>query len=159
RIVGPRSVQKKIVESLPQRPTMQPQFPGGQVNPMQGKGFTSDFAFSWNRQDILGDMDVDVVGGSTVPMDKESNLEVMEKLIPLLPAAGITPGSDAAKQYAREIFRLIGNQSLEAIMDMVDNKPPPPPPKVMEAQAKVQAKQAETQVKLQGKMAEQQIKL
>lgn len=164
RIVGPKSIQQKIQGVLPQRPSAQPQMPGvpgqqPQPNPVEAQSFTSDFSFSWNRQDILGEMDVDVVGGSTVPMDKESNLEIMEKMIPMLPAAGIMPGSPAAKQYAREMFRMIGNQSLEAIMDLVDQAPPaPPPPKVMEIQAKVQAKQQESQVKLQGMKAEQQIK-
>lgn len=120
---------------------------------------TTDFSFSWNRQDILGEMDVDVVAGSTVPMDKESMLGVMEKMIPLLPAAGVTPGSPAAKQYAREMFRMIGSQSLEAIMDLVDQSPPQQNPKMMEIQAKVQAKQQESQVKIQSKLAEEKIKL
>jgi hypothetical protein len=164
RIVGPRSIQQKILGSLPGRPSAQPQMPpqpgqAPQPNPVQPQSFQSDFGFSWNRQDILGEMDVDVVAGSTVPMDKESNLEVMEKMIPLLPAAGITPGSPAAKQYAREMFRMIGNQSLEAIMDLVDQSPPQPNPKMMEVQAKIQGKQAETKVKIEGKVAEQKIKL
>jgi hypothetical protein len=164
RIVGPKSVQQRILGILPGRPTAQPQLPGQpgqppQPNPMQGQSFTSDFGFSWNRQDILGEMDVDVVAGSTVPMDRESQLQILEKLIPLLPAAGITPGSPAAKAYAREVFRLIGIQSVEAVMDLAEQQPPQPPPKMMEIQAKVQAKQAETQVKIQGKMAEEKIKL
>ena len=162
RIVGPKSVQQKIMGILPQRPSAQPQTPGQPGQPSQPnpvKPMTSDFSFSWNRQDILGDMDLDVVAGSTVPMDKESNLEVMEKMIPLLPAAGVTPGSPAAQQYAREMFRMIGNPRLEAILDLVQGQPPPPNPKMMEIQAKVQAKQQESQVKIQGKQAEEKIKL
>lgn len=159
RIVGTQSVQKKIMGVLPQRPSAQPQMPGGQPNPVQDKSFESDFGFSWNRQDILGEMDVDVVAGSTIPMDREAQLEILEKLIPLLPAAGITPGSPAAKAYAREMMRLVGIQSVEAVMDLADQAPPQPPPKLMEVQAKVQAKQQETQVKIQGKLAEEKIKL
>lgn len=158
RIVGPRSIQQKLKQSVGNRPSAQPQMPGGQQNPIQEQSFDSEFAFSWNRQDILGDMDVDVVAGSTVPMDKESNLEVMEKMIPLLPAAGIGPGSPAAKQYAREMFRMIGNQSLEAIMDLVDQQPPQPPPKVMEVMAKVKGKEAETKAKIEGMKQQTQIK-
>src|SRR4249919_2585113 len=68
RIVGPRSVQQKILGILPQRPSVQPEVPGQQgqppqPNPIQGQAMTSDFSFSWNRQDILGEMDVDVVAG------------------------------------------------------------------------------------------------
>jgi hypothetical protein len=176
RIIGTKSVQTKILGVLPNRPSAQPQMPGTQPgqapqpNPLVGKSFDSDFAFSWNRQDILGDMDVDVVAGSTVPMDRESQLAMLEKMIPLLPAAGVTPGSPAAKAYAREVFRLVGIQSVEAIMDMVDQQPPQPNPKMAEIQAKVQGKQQETQaklkakeqetaIKIQGQMAEQKLKL
>lgn len=162
RIVGPKSVQQKIQGILPGRPTAQPTIPGQQGQPPQPnpiKPMTTDFSFTWNRQDILGEMDVDVVAGSTVPMDRESQLQMLEKMIPLLPAAGVTPGSPAAKAYAREVFRLVGIQSVEAIMDMVDQQPPQPNPKMQEIQAKVQAKQQETQAKIQGKMAEEKIKL
>jgi hypothetical protein len=158
RIVGPTSVKKKIMGILPQRPSVQPQV-GGQPNAAQPAAFTSDFSFSWNREDILGDMDVDVVAGSTVPMDRESQLQMLEKLIPLLPAAGVTPGSPAAKAYAREVFRLVGIQSVEAIMDLVDQQPPQPPPKVQEMQMKMQMKQQESKVKIQSKLAEEKIKL
>lgn len=183
RIVGPQSVKKKIQGILPQRPSAQPQMPNGQPNPLGGPGgqapqapvpgaqpqapqqngsiFTSDFSFSWNRQDILGEMDIDVVAGSTVPMDRESQLAILEKMIPLLPAAGVTPGSPAAKAYAREVFRLVGIQSVEAIIDLVDQAPPPqgPDPKMLEIQAKVQAQQQESQVKVEGMKAEQSLKL
>ena len=92
-------------------------------------------------------------------MDKESTLEIMEKLIPLLPAAGVAPGSPAAKQYAREMFRLIGNQSLESVMDLAEQSPPQQNPKMMEIQAKVKAKQQETEAKIKGKQQETQVKI
>jgi hypothetical protein len=92
-------------------------------------------------------------------MDRESQLQMLEKMIPLLPAAGVTPGSPAAKAYAREVFRLVGIQSVEAIMDLVDQQPPQPPPKLMEIQAKVEAKKKESEAKIQAKMAEEKIKL
>lgn len=161
RIVGPKAVQKKIMGVLPNRPSAQPTQPGGAPNPSKPQNFQSDFAFSWNKDDIMGEMDVDIVAGSTVPMDRESQLQILEKLMPLLPAAGITPGSPGAKAYAREVLRLVGIQSVEAIMDMVDENPQPPPPnpKMQEIQAKVQAKQQETQQKIQAKQQESQIKL
>lgn len=162
RIVGPESVQKKLQGSLGGRPSAQPQLPGGQMNPVASQSQTSDLGFSWNRQDILGEMDVDVVAGSTVPMDKESQLQMLEKMIPMLPAAGVTPGSPAAKAYAKEIFRLVGIKSVEAIIDLVDQQPPPQPPpdpKLMQIQAKTQATQQESQIKLEGMKQEQAIKL
>jgi hypothetical protein len=158
RIVGPKSVQQKMLGVLPARPSAQPQA-GGQPNPVQNQAMTTDFSFSWNRQDILGEMDVDVVAGSTVPMDRESQLQMLEKMIPLLPAAGVTPGSPAAKAYAREVFRLVGIQSVEAIMDLVDQQPPQPNPKMMEIQAKVQGRQQETQAKIKAKEVETKMKV
>lgn len=162
RIVGPKSIQDKLKAFLPQRPSAQPQMPGGQSpNPVADQSMVSDFSFSWNRQDILGEMDVDVVAGSTVPMNRQSQLQILEKMIPLLPAAGVTPGSPAAKAYAREVFRLVGIQSVEAIIDLVDQNPQPQQqdPAMMQAQAKVQALQQETQIKLQARQAEDKMKL
>lgn len=158
RIVGDKAVQQKILKSLQQRPSAQPQV-NGQPNPVQQQSFQSEQGFSWNKEDIMGDMDVDVLAGSTVPMDRESQLQIMEKMIPLLSSAGITPGSPAAKAYAREFMRLVGIMSLESVMDIADQQPPQPPPKVMETQAKLQAKMAETKQKIEGKQKEEAIKL
>jgi hypothetical protein len=163
-IVGPKSVQEKVIKNLPQRPSAQPNMPvqngqPQQPNPIASQSFQSDFGFSWNRTDIMGEMDVDVLAGSTVPMDRESQLQIMEKMIPLLQAAGVTPGSPPAKAFAREFLRLVGIMSLETVMDLIESQPPQPPPKMKEIQAKVQAKQQETELKLKGKAAEQQLKL
>lgn len=175
RIVGPKAVQKKMMETLPQRPSAQPSIPGQpqqagmaqqgqpqpvqQPNPIVSNAFQSDFGFSWNRTDIIGEMDVDVLAGSTVPLDRESQLAILEKMVPVLAGAGVSPGSPAAKAFAREMLRLSGIMSMESVMDMADQQPPQPPPKLMEVQAKVQAKTAETKLKLQGKAQEQQLKL
>lgn len=157
RIVGNKTVQKKILGVLQNRPSIQAQ-QGGQANPVVGQAFTSDFGFSWNRQDILGQMDVDVLAGSTTPMDREAQLQQIEKMFPYMGAMGVTPGSPAAKALAREFLRLVGLLSLEEVMDLADQAPPQPPPKLLETQAKVQAKMAETKMKLEGKAKEQQIK-
>ena len=170
RIVGPKSVQEKILKVLPNRPSAQPQIPGQppqpgqpapapQPNPVAQQSFTSEFGFSWNKTDIMGEMDVDVLAGSTVPMDRESQLQIMEKIVPLLATAGVTPGSPPAKAFLREFLRLTGVMSLETVMDLVDQNPPQPPPKMMEIQAKMQAKQAEVQMKLQAKQQEEKLKL
>lgn len=181
RIVGPKQVQEKILKILPQRPSAQPTMPGQpgmagqpgaqpqqpgmqqpqaqQPNPVAPQSFESEFGFSWNRQDIMGDMDVDVLAGSTIPMDRETQLQLMEKMVPFLQLAGVTPGSPGAKAFMRELVRLSGMMSIETIMDLIDQTPMPPPPKMMEVQAKVQAKVAETKVKIEGKKKEQELKL
>ena len=165
RIVGPKAVREKILGILPNRPSAQPQqpIPGQpgqqQPNPIAQQSMTGDFSFSWNRKDILGDMDVDVVAGSTVPMDRESQLQIMEKMGPVLVLAGIQPGTPAAKEFAKEAVRLVGIMGLEPIIDMVANAPPTPPPKVVESQAKMQMKMAETKMKIDAKQKEEAIKL
>jgi len=73
-----------MMQTLPQRPSaqqmqpQQPDLPGmpqtpQQPNPVASQSFESDFGFSWNRTDIMGEMDVDVLAGSTVPMDVNLN--------------------------------------------------------------------------------------
>ena len=150
RITG----NKKILQVLQQRPTVQP------GNPLAQGAITSDTGFSWNREDVTGkaEMDVDIVAGSTAPLDKESQLEQFEKLMPIMPALGVGPGTPPAKALGREFIRMIGIPSLESIMDMIDQLPPQPPPKMMEIQAKLQAKQQETQMKVKAKGAELQMK-
>lgn len=159
RIVGPRAIQQKVMKNLPQRPSAQPELPSGQPNPVAPQSFQQDFAFSWNRSDIMGDMDVDVLAGSTIPMDRESQLQIMEKMVTVLQMAGITPGSPAAKEFAREFVRLVGMMGMETVMDMADEQPQMPPPKMMETQAKVQAKMAETKMKIEAKQKEEELKL
>lgn len=148
KIVG----QRNIEQALKSRPTAQ------QGNALQPMAQTSDVGFTWNREDIQGELDVDVVAGSTAPLDKESQIEQFEKLFPVMPALGVAPGSPPAKAMGREFMRMLGIPSLELIMDMIDQLPPQPPPKMMEIQAKLQAKQQETQAKVKGKQAELQMK-
>ena len=149
RIVG----NKKITEALQKRPTAQP------GNALQPQAFTGDEGFTWNKEDIHGNMDVDVLAGSTAPMDRESQIEQFEKLVPMFPALGVAPGSPPAKAMGREYIRLIGIPSLDPIMDMIEQAPQRPPPKMMEIQMKMKAKQAETQQKMQAKGMESQLKL
>jgi hypothetical protein len=148
RIVGNSAMQS----ALKARPTAQP------GNALAQGAVTGEQGFSWNREDIQGQMDVDVIAGSTAPLDKESQIEQFEKIIPMMSGMGVGPGSPPAKALGREFFRMIGIPSLELIMDLIDQAPPQPPPKMMEIQAKMQAKQQEVQAKVKGKQAELQMK-
>jgi hypothetical protein len=148
RMVGNRNIQK----ALQLRPTAQA------GNALQPQASTGEEGFTWNKEDIHGQMDVDVLAGSTAPMDRESQIEQFEKLVPMLPGLGVGPGSPPAKAFGREFLRLIGIPSLDAVMDLIDQQPPQPPPKMMEIQAKVQAKQQESQMKLKGQQAALQMK-
>jgi len=149
RIVGNKSLLKALTVSSPSEKMQQ----AG----MQG------FALSWNREDIQGEMDVDVLAGSTAPMDKESQIDQIEMLAKsgLLQAAGIMPGSPSARALAREFFRLLNIKSLENIMDLVDQQmaqmPGGMPPNPM--QQKLQMEQAKTQQKMQADAQKNQLQM
>ena len=150
RIVG----TKKLLDVLKTRPTAQ------LGNALQPQSSTGEEGFSWNKEDIHGEMDVDVIAGSTAPMDAESQLDMMEKAGPvLLQALASVPGSPAAKEYVLEFVRLLRIPSLEAIVDLAEQQPPQPPPKMMEIQQKVKARQQEGQMKMQFKGQEHQLKM
>lgn len=149
RIVGDETVRQKVQGVLAQRPSAQPTLPSGDQNPVADQSMTSDFSFSWNKLDLLGEMDVNVVAGSTVPMDKEAQLEILEKLAPFLPALGAPPGSPAARAYGREYIRLIGIKALESVMDIADKTPPTPDPEMQKMQAEQQIAQQQAQIEMQ----------
>lgn len=163
RIVGDKAVREKILKILPGRPSAQPQMPGqgqeGDANPVASQSYTGDFGFSWNKTDIFGEMDVDVLAGSTIPLDRQAQIKIMESIFPFLEAVGIEPGSPASKAFAREYMRLTGLLSLDTVMDIADQTPPAPDPKMAETQMKMQTKAAETQMKMQAKTADAQMKL
>ena len=91
------------MKALQTRPTAQP------GNALQPQASTGEEGFTWNKEDIHGEMDVDVLAGSTAPMDRESQLQMLEKMIPMLGAIGAGPGSPAAKAFARGIHPLSRN--------------------------------------------------
>lgn len=146
RIVGPRAIEKAAIEN---RPSASGQGQGTAYTAMDGETVK---AFSTMRDDIHGEMDVDVVAGSTLPLDKENQLQVMEKLVPNLELVGIQPGSRAAREYAREYLRLINVTSLDRIVDIAEEEaqgPKPPSPEEMKIQAEMQKSQMDAQIKMQ----------
>lgn len=158
RIVGPKSIQDKLKTTLPVRASIQPQQAPGQANPVEKEAVTTDFSFSWNKTDIMGEMDVDVVAGSTVPMDKDTQLEILEKMAPYLPAMGVGPGTPAAKAYGREIVRLLGMQNLMNVIDLADAEPPQPNPEMVKAQMDAQTNQQKAQLDAQSQQQDMQSK-
>lgn len=159
RLVGPDAIQEKVMKNLPNRPSAQPQLAGGQPNPIAQGSFQSSFGFSWNKTDVVGEMDVDVLAGSTAPMDRESQLEIMERMVPLLAGAGVTPGSPPAKSFLREFMRLIGIVSLETVMEQIDQLGPPPNPEMEKAQADLKSKQMESDIKLKSLAMQEKLKI
>lgn len=158
RIVGNKSIQDKVKMSLADRPSVQGQAVSGGANPVQQEGVTTDFSFSWNKTDIMGDMDVDVVAGSTAPMDKDAQLEIMEKMAQYLPAMGVAPGSPAAIAYGKEVVRLLGMQNLMSVMDLAEKTPPQPNPDMVKAQLDAQSNQQKAALDAQSQQQDMQSK-
>lgn len=158
RIVGDDTIKEKVQASVANRPSAQPNFPNGQQNPVAEQSMTSDFSFTWNRNDLMGDMDVDVVAGSTAPMDKEAQIEMMDQMVPAFPMFGITPGSPAAIAAGREYLRLVGIKSLEGILDIAEKTPKQPDPEMAKAQMEAQAEQQQAQMDAQAKQQDMAIK-
>jgi len=145
RIVGPKSVEKSQIMNRPSA-----QEPGSNAYTGQNQEGQVD-SFSLTRKDIHGEMDVNCVAGSTLPLNRENQLEIMEKLTQGLEFVGIMPGSQAARAYGREMLRLINMLSLDQIMDIADeeSKQQKPNPDEMKAQADIQGKQMDAQMKQQ----------
>lgn len=140
RIIGPRALEKAQILD---RPSAQ--------GPEAQTAYSSNNSFSVTKEDIKGEMDIDCLAGSTIPLNKENQLEIMEKLTPNLEFVGIKPGSKAAREYGREYLRLVNIISLERIMDIADEeaKNPQPDPEMMKAQMDAQQSQQEAQLSAQ----------
>lgn len=144
RIIGQKSLEKSMMMN---RPSNQGANQGTAYTQISGDNVQS---FSTMRDDIHGEMDVDVVAGSTLPLDKENQLQIMEKLVPNLELVGILPGSKAAREYAREYLRLINVTTLDRIMDIAEEEaqaPKPPSPEEQQMQMEMQIKQQDAQMK------------
>lgn len=162
RIVGPKKMEKVMMVN---RPSAQGQNQSTSYTQMSGDKVQS---FTTTKDDIHGEMDVDVIAGSTIPLDKENQLQIMEKLVPNLELIGITPGSRAALAYAREYMRLINVTSLSQIVDIAEEEAqnPKPDPEQQKMQMEMQAQQQDSQLKgqqhqlkMQGQQQKTQLQL
>lgn len=83
-----------IAQALKLRPSTQ-KYPEQSVTSAQGFTFTKD--------DILGDFDIDVVPGSTTPMDTDGKNKVLLQILQMLPTLGATPGGPVTQLIANEL--------------------------------------------------------
>lgn len=58
----------------------------------QPNAVTSQQGFTFTKEDIQGEFDLDVVAGSTTPLDREQTMQILTGLIPELQAMGVRPG-------------------------------------------------------------------
>lgn len=53
---------------------------------------TGPNGFTFTKEDIQGEFDLDVVAGSTAPLDKAASVKTLIELLPTLPELGVRPG-------------------------------------------------------------------
>lgn len=59
----------------------------------------------FTKDDIQGEYDVDVKAGSTLPMDKQNRIKVLEAILQMGPNIGMSPGGPVSLAVGREILR------------------------------------------------------
>lgn len=72
---------QEIQEALSMRPSAQ-----------QENAVTSPQGFTFTKEDVVGDFDIECVAGSTVPLDREQTMDTVLRLLEMLPTLGVQKG-------------------------------------------------------------------
>lgn len=135
---------QEIVEALRMRPSaMNPETAGASVTNEQG--------FTFTKEDIKGEFDVEVKSGSTVPLNRATKIQIVQEVAKLAPALGIIPGGPVAGALGRIMAEETDMPELTRALDMELE---------MQQQMKQdQAKQLEEQQQLQAANDASQIQI
>lgn len=97
---------KELLEQLKMRPSATNQ-----------TAVTDSEGFTFNKEDIQGEFDIDIKAGSTIPLDRENKLNLLLQILELLPKTGATPGGPLygalAKEIAGELDLVVIEQALQ----------------------------------------------
>ncbi len=83
---------------------------------------TGDKLFSVTKDDIQGEYDISIVAGSTVPLNKENRMSMMEEIVKFLTAIGIAPGSQASRELGRIMFKEMNMPMVDKIFDTAEEE-------------------------------------
>lgn len=103
---------------------------------------TDNFGFTFTKEDIQGEFDVEVVAGSTAPLDKDNTIQTVLGVLELLPKIGLPPGSP--------IYGALGNM-------LADNLQMPELERAIEEEGVRMMKMAEQQAKVAQEATELQV--
>ena len=78
---------------------------------------TSPDGFTFTREDIQGEFDIEVVAGSTAPLDKDNTMQTLLSLIEMFPAFGVQPGGPLAAAVGRMIVEMLQMPELERAIE------------------------------------------
>lgn len=142
RMVGQKAVDEAMQLSIQNRPS------AGMTGATTGQQ-----SFSVTGADLPDDMDIDVVAGSTTPLNKENKLNILGEFMKESQAFGIQPGSQAARDLGRAILKEIDVKELDQIMDIADKEAATgQTQQQQQIQAEQQAQQQKDQVAMQQEM-------
>jgi hypothetical protein len=74
---------------------------------------TTNEGFTFTRDDIQGEFDIDVKVGSTIPLDRENKLNMLISILNLIPRLGAIPGGPVIGTLALEIASELDMPSIE----------------------------------------------
>jgi hypothetical protein len=73
--------EQDVIEGLKERPSAQ-----------KTGAITDDTGFTFTKEDIVGEFDIEVVAGSTAPLDSDMKMQRLLEILNLLPQLGAIPG-------------------------------------------------------------------
>jgi hypothetical protein len=74
---------------------------------------TTQEGFTFTKEDIQGEYDIDVKVGSTVPLDRENKINLLISILDLIPKLGAIPGGPVIGTLALEIASELDMPSIE----------------------------------------------
>lgn len=81
RVTG--QTPEEVMQAIQKRPSAQ----------QQGMGaVTNQSGFTFTKEDIKGEFDLEIVAGSTAPLDKANTLDTILQIMQLMPQMGVMPG-------------------------------------------------------------------
>lgn len=97
---------QEIMQAIASRPSSQ-----------QPGAVTTEQGFTFTKEDIQGEFDVEPVPGSTAPMDKNTMISMIIDALQYLPALGVTPGGPVMGAIGRIIADFFQLPELKVAME------------------------------------------
>lgn len=73
----------------------------------------------FTKEDIQGEFDIEVKAGTTLPLNKEQRLRIIEGLLETLPKTGLQPGNPVSMAVLGELFRELDLQEVVKAFDQM----------------------------------------
>jgi hypothetical protein len=80
---------------------------------LQAKGKMRGGYITFNKEDIVGEEDVEVKMGSEIPLNTEGQLSAAAEILRFGPAIGLQPGTVASAAVGSVLMRLLGMEEVE----------------------------------------------